>query len=323
MKRLPAIGWLVALGVVVAGCHGTAGVSAANSPSPSPTLVPWVATVAAAQAVPIPPAPTSLYRQCRANQLRGRARGGGGAGGTFYQRIRLVNISNKPCTLSGGPAAVIGVHPDGQHVTLEKPVPSVAGDNLVGPGPANLLPGRAGWLTFASPDACDALLTGKHDDYAAFHIVLRGGRDVRVTLQRPDNLVCGLSSSGFGAPSHARQPTSQWAALTPVAHMPARLTPGSVVHYTVTLTNRSKHEVRLSPCPSYAEYLIPMQSLSKRVVDRYYLNCEASPQIAAGGSVTFAMQMRVPDAPGSTKYAWQIQVSSVDSGGETTIRPSS
>jgi hypothetical protein len=33
--------------------------------------------------------------------------------------------------------------------------------------------------------------------------------------------------------------------------------------------------------------------------------------------------MRVPDATGPTKYAWQIQASNVDNGGATTAQPSS
>jgi Protein of unknown function (DUF4232) len=264
-----------------------------------------------------------MYTPCRASQLRGRAGRGGPAGGTIYQQIRLINTSNKPCTLSGSPAAVVGVRPDGQQVTLVRPVKEAAGANLIGPGPANLRPGRAAWLTFAYADACDALLTGKQDNYTTVHVVLRSGHHIRVTFAHPVNVVCGLLSSGFGEPWHALQPTSRWDVLTAAAHLPARMTPGSVVHYTVTLTNTSKHDLSLSPCPSYAEYLTPTQALRKRVVERYYLNCRASPEIPAGRSVTFAMQMRVPDATGPTKYAWQIQASNVDNGGATTAQPSS
>lgn len=263
-----------------------------------------------------------MYTPCRVGQLRGRAGRGGPAGGTIYQQIKLINISNTPCTLSGHPAAVVGVRPDGQQVTLVKPSKEAAGANLIGPGPANVRPGRAAWLTLASADACDARLNGEQDNYSTMRIALRNGHRIRVTFAHPINVICGLFASGFGEPWRAVEPTSRWAVLTAHAHFPARLTPGSVLHYTVTLTNRSRHDLSLSPCPSYAEYLTPTQALQKRVVERYFLNCQASPLIPARGSVTFAMQMRVPEATGPTKYGWQIQASNVGNGGATNTQPS-
>jgi hypothetical protein len=65
-----------------------------------------------------------------------------------YQEVRLTNRSDRPCTLTGGPAAVTGARPAGGTTTLAR---AAVGDgfNLVGPGPANLRPGQAGWVTLS------------------------------------------------------------------------------------------------------------------------------------------------------------------------------
>jgi hypothetical protein len=326
MKALPAASVIAALGLLAAGCHGgPAGMlmSSGSNAAASATMVPWVDQPAPNYLPPPVPTPRAAYPDCRADQLVGSARRGGGAGGTFYQAVRVTNRSRRPCTLSGGPAAIVGLRSTGVQVTLTR---TANWPSLIGPGPANLRSGQSGWLTLAYPDACNALIAGQNDDFTSLWVRLEGGGRVRVSLPAAINVVCGLEASRFGAPQHspqARSPeaTSPWNALTVTTHLPATLVAGSALHYTVTLRNHSRHNLVLSPCPSYAEYLTPVQHLQRRLVRRYFLNCRASPAIAAGASVTFAMQVNVPNVVGPTKYEWQLQGSNVVRGGVTTTEP--
>lgn len=317
---------VVAVGVTVTGCSGSRGgaqVSPDTSASPSASVVPWVDQTAPTYTAPPGPTPKKAYRRCHASQLGGRAGRGGGAAGTFYQEIRLTNRSRQPCTLSGAPGAIIGVRASGRRVNLSRSIDKAVGANLIGPGPANLRPGKAGWLTLAYPDGCDAIMNGEKDDFTSLRILLDTSGRVRVDLPAPLNVVCGLSSSRFGAPRPSPQDTSRLNALSATVHLPAALLAGAIVGYTVTLHNKSMQDLALSPCPSYAEYLSPLQHLAQRVVQRYYLNCHAAAEIAAGGSLTFAMQMAVPNATGPAKYLWQLQSSNVTSGRGITIEPGS
>src|SRR5262249_36961400 len=97
---LLAFAWAVLLAV---GCASAAG------PGQQAGAVPWVTRPAPAYVQPLPPKPTAAYPPCRARQLAGRPGRGGPAAGTVYQEVRLINRSNRPCTLSGGPTAVTGV----------------------------------------------------------------------------------------------------------------------------------------------------------------------------------------------------------------------
>ena len=205
--------------------------------------------------VPPPqPKPAAAYPPCRARQLAGRAGRGGPAAGTVYQEVALTNRSGRPCTLSGGPAAVTGVRVTGGTTTLTR-VALGDGFNLVGPGPANLRPGQDGWVTLSYADGCAALTSGGTADYRTLFLVVDGGR-VRVEFPAALNLVCGLAASRFGAPPPpppgSRSPLN---GLTATIATPATLTAGATASYTVTLRNPSRAPVRLTPCPSYTEYL--------------------------------------------------------------------
>jgi len=238
-----------------------------------------------------------------------------------YQEVALINRSGRPCTLSGGPAAVTGVRVTGGTTTLTR---AALGDgfNLIGPGPANLRPGQAGWVTLSYGDGCPALTAGGTADYRTLFLVVDGGR-VRVEFPAALNLVCGLAASRFGAspppPPGSRSPLN---VLTATIAIPAALTAGSTASYTVTLRNPSRAAVRLRPCPSYTEYLGVFTGPGKHLYQErhYYLNCAAIRQIAAHGSVTFAMRIPVPDQAGQAKFGWQLQDTNVATAVVVTIR---
>lgn len=56
------------------------------------------------------------------------------------------------------------------------------------------------------------------------------------------------------------------------------------------------------------------------LIRHYYLNCTAIRQIAAHGSVTFAMRIPVPAGAGQAKLDWQLQDSNVAAATVVTIR---
>jgi hypothetical protein len=104
---------------------------------------------------------------------------------------------------------------------------------------------------------------------------------------------------------------------TIIHNAPPVVTPGEVMHFTVTVTNTSvpHHGIALTrptpnptitftPCPSYHEELEGVASS----LHAYRLDCSAAGPIAGGGSETFAMQITVPiDAtPGPATLAWCI-----------------
>jgi hypothetical protein len=78
----------------------------------------------------------------------------------------------------------------------------------------------------------------------------------------------------------------------------------------------------MSPCPSYTQYLAIVAGGGKAVAvqQRFYLNCAAARQVPAHGSVTFAMRIAVPAAPGRAKYDWQLQDTDVATAGIVTVR---
>lgn len=277
---------------------------------PAPTYVP-----------PPQPRPIAAYRRCRAWQLTGRAGRGGPAAGTVHQEVRLINRSDRPCTLSGGPTAVTGVRVTGGTTTLTR-VALGDGFNLVGPGPANLRPRHSGWVTLSYADGCPALNSGGKARYRTLFIVLGTGR-VRVEFPVALNLICGLGASTFGAPPPpppgSRSPLNVLGATIAI---PAALTAGGIASYTVTLRNHSGAPVRLTPCPSYAEYLGVFTGPGRHLyVERhYYLNCAAVRWIAAHGSVTFAIRIPVPAQAGQAKFDWQLQDTNIATAVGVTIR---
>jgi Protein of unknown function (DUF4232) len=283
--------------------------------------VPWVNRPAPAYVPPLQSRPSAAYPPCRARQLAGRPGRGGPAAGTVYQEVQLTNRSDRSCTLSGGPTAVTGVRVAGSTTTLTR-IALGDGFNLAGPGPANLRPGQSGSVTLSYGDGCPALTSGGKADYRTLFIVLDGGR-VRVGFPVALNLVCGLAASRFGAPPppppSSRSPLN---VLSATVAMPATLRAGATASYTVTLRNHSGAPVRLTPCPSYAEYLGVFSGPGRPMylTRHYYLNCAAIQRIAAHRSVTCAMRMPVPAGTGQAKLDWQLQDTDVATAVVITIR---
>lgn len=103
-------------------------------------------------------------------------------------------------------------------------------------------------------------------------------------------------------------------ATTPAARLRAQLSrvpgssgPGSTLSYTVILTNPTSRRVSLEgQCPSYEEGIKGQPSS----VHRYQLNCDGASSIGPHRSVTFAMQLPLPDqaGEGAAVLNWHLQV---------------
>ena len=301
---LVALAWSALLAV---GCAPAVLAAHSARSADHVSAVPWVDRPAPAYVAPPPRRPIAAYASCRAGQLAGRPGRGGPAAGTVFQEVRLTNRSDQPCTLIGGPAAVTGILATGGTTTLASSAADMA--SLAGPAPVNLRPGQSGWVTLAYADGCQALTSGGKADYRTLFIALGGGL-VRVDFPAELNLVCGLEVSEFGAPQAAPQSSrSPLNALTATVSIPGAFSVGATASYSVTLRNRTGSPVRLTPCPSYTEFLgVPSgRSRSAYVVRHYYLNCATVRRIPARRSVTFAMRMPVPARAGQAKLDWQFQ----------------
>ena len=139
---------------------------------------------------------------------------------------------------------------------------------------------------------------------------------------------CGTSSRAMSSPAPPARSVVPWtstppspvqgvsptAVLRPDIDAPAHTKAGELLTYLVTLTNTSRHEVRLQPCPYYVQWL------SGRVVatstpppghpsgkpwdgratyagvakETYSLNCAGVSSIPTGTSVTFEIRLRIP-----------------------------
>jgi hypothetical protein len=188
-------------------------------------------------------------------------------------------------------------------------------------------------VTAATPEGPQVFATGRLADTA---IVLDPGDEVQVQVTSPYD--CGrplLESTGFALTlatgrlqvPHARMAVqcggvladfsardTSTVATTPAARLRARLSrvpgsigPGSTLGYTVILTNPTSRRVSLEQCPSYEEGIKGQPSS----VHRYQLNCDGAPSIGPHRSVTFAMQLPLPDraGEGAAVLNWHLQVS--------------
>ncbi len=118
---------------------------------------------------------------------------------------------------------------------------------------------------------------------------------------------CGGGLADFSARDTSTVATTPAAGLQArLSRVPGSVGPGSTVSYTVTLTNPASRRVTLEQCPSYEEGIKGQPSS----VHRYQLNCDGAPAIGPHRSVTFAMQLPLPDHAdaGAAVLDWHLQV---------------
>ncbi len=229
--------------------------------------------------------------------------------------VVLTNAGSSPCSLSGYPTSLVGVHADGRRRSLS-PSHGTQFDTQFA-WPADLRPGQSGRLGIATWDACPAAqvpggLSNPAHAYTGEVVGLPGGGTVRADA--PFDAVCGVGVTTFGSPEPQPSQTGAYPGLQAKADLPATAVAGTTLNYTVTLTNTGDQPVNLVPCPVYSEIINTgtVHSYS------YRLNCSTVQSIAAGDSVTYAMRIPVPTGhSGIAKFGWSIPNSATAFAGTT------
>lgn len=181
-----------------------------------------------------------------------------------------------------------------------------------------------GWFALAArtgPRRCPAANppAGGGDHATPYHhiaIRLPGGGTVTLadppdTRQGGFDLTCGLRLTKFTGPqpkSPALSPHDPLADLRASLRVPPTVRAGSTLTYVVTLTDPTARSISLTRCPSYVEYVQPVDGRPVLAKASYRLNCDPVGAIGAHQDVRFAMRFPVPPGtePGSSRLRWDL-----------------
>jgi len=294
--------------VVTTAVAGACGPSTMDAGAGSPA-VPWVDRPAPRYEPPpdrAVPYPTDAPSCKAANLLARRTRGGVAAGNVLY-RFAFTNTGRGPCLAAGFPAVALRTAA-GRSVLVKR----ASGGTYFGTmAPADIAPGRAAELDLATEDVTCPPTGNRPRRLDGFRI---GGSWIRIHGL--------LGGCGHWEVSMLGRP-KRWASeLPPRAGTPGALavtwslrpsftvSAGQTLRYIVTLRNPTAVAVRLEPCPSYTEFVVPQRVFTAT----YYLNCSAVRVIAPGQRVRFRMQQRIPrGVSGIAKLGWHLDTP-VDAG---------
>jgi len=310
---------MLALAMIAAGCGSTSAGVRSDGPATSPTqrssVIPWVdATATAPRATPTTTTTTTLPTgpACEASTLRAVAKPGGAGLGHGLEIVVVTNVGPTTCWVGGYPS-LVGVKPSGARTPLAATHGTYFGNRV----PTKLAPGSGAKLYLGTESTCNALnapaprynAAANANTYTGLIIGLPGGEGTLSVGSVYLDTACGLSESEIGAPtpipaSPSPVPGSP-ASLTARSTIPTEVHVGSVLRYTVTLTNPTATRVSLTPCPVYSESLIGSKTALRR---SYHLDCAVVSRIDPGTSVTFAMELSVPRSfpPSGAKMSWVL-----------------
>jgi hypothetical protein len=317
MRPVMTAGALLAGAVLASGCN----VQHESRLSPAPgsqvsLVVPWKHLPAMLPPLPPPPMPPGVrHRPCKAADLRAKPAGGRAALGILAARIEFVNIASTPCTLAGYPRQLIGIRKDGE-LQMLLPFHGTMFDDQAA-WPANLKPGDKALMIIATGDNC-AALNRRHPThrgrYVGELVDLPGGGQVRVGV--PFDTTCGLDITRIGRPVREAPEPHAYRGLRLSVDRPSTVLAGSIMRFTITLTNRTAAAIELHPCPVYREVMY-VGGHPHGLTDR--LNCEFVKAIRGHSSQTYSMRFRVPLTSGIAKFSWRIPTASLFSGGTVTV----
>jgi hypothetical protein len=291
-----------------------------------PTVVPWLPLRPAKAPANPPPAPP-----CRAGDLRTRLFLQG-ATGSLVGGVDFRNAGPSSCSLVGHPTvSLVGAAAAQEkwhaHLLAASPAPP---DVLADP-PGSLralAPGKSAsvalfWSNWCGPGATPTGSPGTPPDALTFG--LASGTTVVVPLtaaprcdapQDPSTLSVGpFTPTERHLPESSRLPLR----VAIIGNRPVRIKPGlrafrvhrgDQLRYDVAVTNTSAQPFRFAStsCPGYIE------QFATEPGQVYVLNCRAVRTIAAGQTVLFAMQLRVPaDARlGNNSLTWELAPKTYD-----------
>ena len=307
VTRLPRRAWIPAAltaVVVLAMATGVAIGDLLDSPEPRPVIappvpaVPWLDEAAMPgtglvepEIPPGTPACDDLAIQATRHVLSSTL---------FEFRLRIRNTSERACFVDD-PEAMSFVNGNGKEL---------AGAHVVGPfgrGPARrfLVPpshelrSMLRWENYCGPkpDRVDLRL----------HIGDAVVKAEALSLDTPDCPAAAnfteITGPRFRGPATARG-TTVYADLVASIAAPATVRAGDALHYRVTLTNPTSNPLPLDPCPAYSHGWKGDGGHAN--FPTYRLNC-APQTIAAGQSVTFAMELAIPEtATGDGALSWLL-----------------
>ena len=273
----------------------------------APGVVPWADLPPGG--IPAPAATATLDPSvplCRAGQLKASFAGAEGGGGNTFSTIAIHLLAGAaPCRLDLSPTSLSGVPAGGvrESVALQR-----------SPEPAHLIPmvlstpAQAGGVLLRWYARCDTSTQRRRPAWQHVQIGLGSGvLDVQPSTDGGAELALGclpadgaVQTGRFGGdPVPTPEPPDPLRGLTLALHAPPVVRAGSILRYTLTLTNPGRSEVALRPCPDFVHVF-------GRVKDRHRLNCAAAQPIPAGGSEVFAIELLVPgDSPsGQARLSW-------------------
>src|SRR5439155_12130342 len=132
--------------------------------------------------------------------------------------------------------------------------------------------GSHSFVGFATREVCDKG-TKPATIYRQLSVGIANGETVHAGAGVRITEVCGLYLSSFGVPARytplAPAPGTP-ATATVRVQMPASVRAGTVLHYTITLSNPTKTSITLRPCPGYSEGVYASGLVVRR---SFALNC--------------------------------------------------
>jgi hypothetical protein len=302
------------LALMIGACGGSENdsTSATSSSTPNgPTPVPWVDSTAGPTLSPSP-YPTSDpadldVRACQGGDLTAEIAHTNGAAGNNIAYWQFTNGSATACHLQGVPdltfldsgdalPAVVGKDP----CLWEPDVQCAATISVL------LAPGATAELTTTTPNmpatcatTTATLVFGLPD----------GGGDVPVPYVGADScihMVVGrFLPENIVTPTPLPQPD-----LSAVLHLPDSVTAGTTLEFTVEIRNAGPEPFAFGElCPNYFILIDPQDSIyHKTAMENHSLNCHGVTEIAARTSVTFAMQIDLPDTTpgGRSSVDWML-----------------
>lgn len=248
-----------------------------------------------------PPQETS---PCVAADLQLASQNAGAYHGDATENLILSNSSTEPCYLSGVPQVTV-------HLT---------GGAAVGASSSGfatqrvvLVPSQRVSVLLGSPGACANV---GRPQVASFYVVSFGAAGGAIQTPTASlDIQCGAPTVlDFEALAANVEPSSTThTALSALSALQARIhasghaSVGATYSYAVEVTNPTSSPISFSPCPSFSESISTTSGLiSQRT---FLLNCDAAPEIKAGSTLTFDMELQVPSTfpVGRQKLSWQMQ----------------
>lgn len=307
--------WRVAIASVVlmvSGCSaaatGPATPSPRTAPSPTPPAPEDAGVIAWSSQTPVPsaaaPTPTAspAAPPCASDQLRAGDAHGMGATGSILIGFPIRNTAATPCRLDRVEGVVI-VDGDGRPLDVV-PIPAPGRAAVV------LAPGRPEPVEGEDAPAGLALMTLVWRNWCddppkgplGLRVTLSDGGRLETPLGTSDTTPrCDASGSGSElainaleateGPSPTDPPAIPADYLTVSLVVPDEAVAGRTLRYVAVLTNRTSDAIALEPCPDYRESL---DTHGGDIVATYVLACARVPEIAAGASIRFAMELVVP-----------------------------